>query len=67
MTGQHITNQFKLIFSECGWQEILISDNGPCCTAEAFTNLMREYNAYLITSLPHYPQSNGLAENMSSL
>ena len=61
LTGQHITTQCKLIFSEYGWQETLISDNGPCYTAEVFTNLMREYNVNHITSSPHYPQSNGLA------
>ena len=30
MTGQHIVNQYKLIFSEYGWPETLISDNGLC-------------------------------------
>ena len=32
MTGQHIRNHCKLIFSEYGWPETLISDNGPCYT-----------------------------------
>ena len=67
MTGQHIANQCKLIFSEYGWPETLISDNGPCYTAEVFTNLMREYNVNHITSSPHYPQSNGLAEKYVQL
>ena len=62
MTGQHITTQCKLIFSEYGWPETLISGNGPCYTSEVFTNLMREYNVNHITSLFHYPKSNGLAE-----
>ena len=39
-----------------------MSDNGPCYTAEAFTKTMQEYRANYITSSPHYPQSNGLAE-----
>ena len=67
MTGQHIANQCKLIFSEYIWPETLISDNGPCYTAEVFTNLMREYNVNHITSSPHYPQSNGLAEKYVQL
>ena len=29
---------------------------------EAFTNMMKEYAVNHITSSPHYPQSNGLAE-----
>ena len=43
-----------------GWT--LLSDNGPCYTAEVFTNLMQEYSVNHITSSLHYPQSNGLAE-----
>ena len=57
MTGWHIANQCKLIFSEYGWPETLVSDNGPCSTAEVFINLMRGYNVHYITSSPHYPQS----------
>ena len=67
VTGQHIANQCKLIFSEYGWPETLISDNGPCYTAEVFTNLMREYNVNHITNSPHYPQPNGLAEKYVQL
>ena len=62
MTGQHIASQFKLICSEYGWPETIVSDNGPCYTSEIFTNLMIEYNVNHITSSPHYLQSNGLAE-----
>ena len=62
MTGQHIASQFKLICSEYGWPETIVLDNGPCYASEIFTNLMSEYNVNHITSSPHYPQSNGLAE-----
>ena len=62
MTSQHIASHFKLICSKYGRPETLVSDKGPCYTSEVFTNLMREYNVNHITSLPHYPQSNGLAE-----
>ena len=55
MTGQHIASQFKLICSEYGWPETIVSDNGPCYTSEIFTNLMSEYNVNHITSSPHYP------------
>ena len=40
----------------------LISDNGPCYTVDAFTSVMNEYHVIHITSSPHYPQSNYLAE-----
>ena len=62
MTTQHVINHFKLIFSEYGWPDTLVSDNVPCYASEAFTKIMQEYNVNHITSLPHYPQSNGLAE-----
>ena len=40
MTGVHVVNQCKLVFSEYGWPDILISDNGPCYTSQAFTSVM---------------------------
>ena len=61
MTGQHVASQCKLIFSEYGWPENLISDNGPCYTSQAFTSVMKSYNSNHITSSPHYPESNGHA------
>ena len=62
MTSQHVIKHFKLIFSEYGWLDTLVSDNGPCYVSDAFTKIMQEYNVNHITSSPHYPQSNGLAE-----
>ena len=61
MTVQHVTSQMKLVFSEYGWWETIISDNGPCYSAETFAKLMRDYSVNHITSSHHYPQSNGLA------
>ena len=57
MTAQHVINHFKLIFSEYGWLDTLVSDNGPCYASEAFTKIMQEYNVNHITNSPHYPQS----------
>ena len=62
MSAQHVTEHFRLIFSEYGWPDTLVSDNGPCYVAETFTYLMKEYAVNHITSSPHYPQSNELAE-----
>ena len=61
MTGQHVANQCKLIFSEYGWPETLISNNGPCYTSQGFTSVMQSYNVSHITSSPHYPQSSSFA------
>ena len=62
MTGQCIANQGMLIFSEYGWPEPLISDNGPYYTSEPFTGVWKAYHVNQITSFLHYSQSNGLAE-----
>ena len=61
-TVQQVASQMKLIFSEYGWPETIVSDNGPCYSAETFTKLMIDYSVNHITSSPHYPQFNGLAE-----
>ena len=63
MSAQHKAEHFRLIFSEYGWPDTLVSNNGPCYVAKTFTSLMKEYAVNHITSSPHYPQSNGLAEN----
>ena len=62
MTWKHVATQCKLIFSEYGWPETLIYDNGPCYTAEAFTSAINAYHVNHITSYLQYLQSNGLAE-----
>ena len=67
MSAQNIAEQFQSIFSEYGWPGTLVSDNGPYYSAETFTNLMKEYAVNHITSSPHYPQSNGLAEKLYKL
>ena len=62
MIGVHVANQCKLVFSEYGWPDTLMSDNDPCYTSQAFTSVMQGLSVTHITSSPHYPQSNGLAE-----
>ena len=61
-TVQQVATQMKLIFSEYGWPETIVSDNGSCYSAETLTKLMTDYSVNHITSSPHYLQSNGLAE-----
>ena len=64
MMAHQIADHLKQIFSEYGWPETLISDNGPCYASETFKKLMKEYNVNHVTSSPHYPQSNGLARQI---
>ena len=61
VTGLHFANQYKQVFSEYGWPETLISDNGPCYTSQDFTSVMQSYSVNHITSSLHYFQSDGLA------
>ena len=60
--AQQVASQMKLKCSEYGWSETIVSYRGPCYAGETFTKLMTEYSVNHITSSPHYPQSNGLAE-----
>ena len=64
MSAQSVTEHFKSIFSEYGWPDTLVSDNGPCYTAEMFTNLMKEYAVNHIMSSPHYPQFVQIIKNL---
>ena len=51
VTDVHIANKYKLIFSEYGWPETLITDNDPCYISQTFTSVMKSYNVNHITSI----------------
>ena len=57
VTSVHVANQCKQIFSEYGWPQTLISDNGPCYTSQTFTSVMKSYNVNHITCFLHDLQS----------
>ena len=61
MTGVHVANQCKLVFSKYGQPDTLISNNGPCYTLPAFTSV-QAFIVNHITSSPNYPPSNGFTE-----
>ena len=61
-TSTAIISALKLIFSQHGIPETLVSDNGPQYTAREFQEFSSNYHFHHITSSPYYPQSNGLAE-----
>lgn len=54
-------NHTKSIFARHGIPTQLISDNGPQFSAEEY-KAFTEWGIKHITSSPHYPQANGLAE-----
>ena len=62
MTAKHVASHFFDVFGEHGWPDTLLTDNGPCYASHEFKQLMLDMSVNHITSSPHYPQSNGLAE-----
>ena len=52
----------RSIFSRHGVPEVMVSDNGPQYSSQEMKEFTSTYGFTHITSSPHYPQSNGLAE-----
>ena len=49
-------------FTERGYPDELVSDNGPCYRGEQFCEFLKRKGIKHTTSSQYYPQSNGLAE-----
>ena len=52
------------MFSRYGIPEVMMSDNGPQYSSQEMKDFASSYGFIQVTSSPHYPQSNGLAERM---
>ena len=61
-TSKTIISSLKAIFSRHGVPSVLMSDNGPQFDSRDMKEFANAYGFQHITSSPHYPQSNGLAE-----
>ena len=55
-------HKLKAAFARHGIVETLISDNGPCYKSNEFESFTKAWEFTHVTTSPHYPQSNGLAE-----
>ena len=53
----------RLVFSEHGMPENLLSNNGGHFSSRTFTKFAQAWSFNLHTSSPHYPQSNGFKEH----
>jgi Integrase zinc binding domain/Integrase core domain len=61
-TSASVINQMKQWFSVHGPPRELHSDNGPQYASADFKKFASEWNFVHLTSSPHHPRSNGLAE-----
>ena len=61
-TSQSVVNALKSVFARHGIPEVLRSDNGPQFSSKEFTEFSQSYQFTHTTSSPHYPASNGQAE-----
>ena len=62
VSSQAITAKIKAYCAQFGRPDVIISDNGPQYTGEAFKRFTREWNINHTTSSPRYLQSNGVIE-----
>ena len=61
-TAKHVTNHIQSMFSEYGWPDILISDNGLCHTGVEFRQAIDDISIHHISRSPHYHKPNGLTK-----
>ena len=62
MTSREVIKRLRAQFARHGIPDICMSDNGPQFASEEFSNFAQKWEFEHITSSPHYPQSNGKAE-----
>ena len=64
-TSSKIITSLKSLFGRYGIPEEVISDNGPQYISQEMKNFTDTYGFKHTTSIPYYPQGNGLAERTS--
>lgn len=61
-TARVVIEQLKRWFATHGIPRVLYTDNGPQYSANEFATFSRLWSFDHVTSSPHFPRSNGLAE-----
>lgn len=61
-TAEAVIKFCQEVFATHGLPNKLVSDNGPPFNSHKFAEFMKQCRVTHITSSPHYPRSNGMAE-----
>ena len=61
-SSARVISVLKKLFSTHGIPDIIVSDNGPQFTSDAFRLFTTEYDFVHVTSSPKYPRANGEVE-----
>jgi hypothetical protein len=64
-TTTAVSKALKALFARYGVPQVLMTDNGPQFASAEFAGFAAQWGFQHLTSSPHYPQSNGRAENAS--
>ena len=62
-TSQTVVHKLKMHFSRHGVPDYVVSDNGPQYSSSEFRRFAVTWKFTHITTSPHYPQANGMAES----
>ena len=63
VTSRSVIKEMKGVFARHGAPDVLVTDNGPQFASAEFATFAKDWTFEHVKSSPHYPQSNGKAEN----
>lgn len=62
-SSQTVIHKLKMHFARHGVPDYVVSDNGPQYTSSEFRRFAVTWKFSHVTTSPHYPQANGMAES----